>query len=227
MSDIERRTTNVDRLKTNHKIVGLRIMQSPTQTALKSALILFFFLMSFPLLAQEIPALQDFNQTRLDYNRSGMLILGSWAIGNMVWGGIGANQSTGEVKAFHQMNLYWNAVNLAIAGFGYYQATKEVPGTDFWATMEAQQSIEKILLVNAALDVAYMAGGLYMKERGMRTDNSRLVGFGKSVILQGAFLMAFDAVMYGFHQAHAGELPGLVQNLSLGPTGFSINIPFE
>lgn len=178
-------------------------------------------------MAQEIPALQDFNQTRLDYNQKGMLILGSWAIGNMVWGGVGASQSSGEVKAFHQMNVYWNAVNLAIAGFGYYQATKEIPGTDFWATMEAQQSIEKILLVNAALDVAYMAGGLYLKERGLRTDNSRLVGFGKSVILQGAFLMAFDAVMYGFHHAHAGELPELVQNISLGPTGFSIKIPLD
>lgn len=202
-------------------------MQIPTQSALKSALILFFFLVSIPLMAQEIPALQDFNQTRLDYNRSGMLILGSWALGNMVWGWIGANQSTGEVKAFHQMNLYWNAVNLAIAGFGYYQATKEVPGTDFWATLEAQQSIEEILLVNSALDVAYMAGGFYLKERGLRTSNSRLVGFGKSVILQGAFLMSFDAIMYGFHHAHAGELPTLVQNISLGPTGFSIKFPLD
>jgi hypothetical protein len=212
--------------QTNQKVVGLWTMQTPTQPALKSALILFFFLVSFPLLAQEIPALQDFNQTRLGYNRSGMLILGTWAIGNMVWGGIGASQTSGEVKAFHQMNLYWNSVNLVIAGFGYYQATKEVPGTDFWATMNAQQSIEKILLVNAALDVAYMAGGLYMKERGLRSDNSRLVGFGQSVILQGAFLMAFDAVMYGFHQAHAGELPGLVQNISLGPTGLSFRMTF-
>lgn len=200
-------------------------MQTPSSLPFRSVLILFFFLIALPLMAQEIPALTDFNQTRIDYNQKGMLILGSWAVGNMVWGGIGALQSSGEVKAFHQMNVYWNAVNLAIAGFGYWQATKEVPDNDFWATMEAQQSMEKILLVNAALDVAYMAGGLYLKERGMRKDNDRLIGFGKSVILQGAFLMAFDAVMYGFHHAHAGELPELVQNISLGPTGFSIKIP--
>ncbi|MBC6369094.1 hypothetical protein [Algoriphagus sp. AK58] len=201
-------------------------MQTSSNLPFRSVLILFFFLVSFPLIAQEIPALEEFNRTRLDYNRSGMLILGSWAIGNMVWGGIGASKTTGEVKAFHQMNLYWNAVNLAIAGFGYYQATKEVPGTDFWATMEAQQSIEKILLVNAALDVSYMAGGLYMKERGLRTENSRLVGFGKSVILQGAFLMAFDAVMYGFHQAHGKEIPGLIQNVSLGLSGVNFRMNF-
>ena len=74
-----------------------------------------------------------------------MLILGSWAVGNMIWGGIGASQSMGENKAFHQMNLYWNSVNLIIAGLGYWQATKESPGTDLWQTMDAQNGIEKIL----------------------------------------------------------------------------------
>jgi len=187
------------------------------------ALILVFF---FPteIFAQNISQLQEFNQTRLDYNQKGMVILGSWAVGNIVWGGIGASQSTGQTKAFHQMNLYWNSVNLVIAGFGYWQATKETPGTDFWATMEAQQGIEKVLLFNGALDLAYIAGGLYMKERGLRKENDRLIGFGKSIILQGAFLMVFDGVMYGFHQSHAKELPELVQNISLGPTGFSVRI---
>lgn len=201
-------------------------MMSNSIPLIKSALLLVIFLFAGPLFAQEIPGLYQFNQTRLDYNQTGMLILGSWAVGNVVWGGIGASQSVGEVKAFHQMNLYWNTVNLAIAGFGYWQATKEVPGTDFWATLEAQHGIEKVLLFNTALDLGYIAGGLYLKERGLRTDNSRLVGFGKSLILQGAFLMAFDAVMVGFHQAHAGELPGLVQNLSLGPSGISFRMTF-
>lgn len=173
-------------------------------------------------IAQEIAGIREFNEIRLDYNQKGMLILGSWAMGNMIWGGIGASQTSGEVKAFHQMNLYWNTVNLAIAGFGYWQATKEIPTGDFWQTIEAQQKIEKILLFNAALDLGYMAGGLYLQERGLRKDNERLVGFGKSVILQGAFLLVFDGIMYGFHATHAKELPTLVQNLNLGPQGFSL-----
>jgi len=200
-------------------------MNTPSSPAFKSLLFLFFLFGSFSLLAQDIPVLQDFNQTRVDYNKQGMLILGSWAVGNMVWGGIGASQTTGETKAFHQMNLYWNSVNLIIAGFGYWQATKETPGTDFWATIEAQHGVEKVLLLNGALDLAYIAGGLYMKERGLRKDNPRLIGFGKSVILQGAFLLAFDGVMYGFHLANGKELPSLVQNISLGPAGFSWVIP--
>lgn len=201
-------------------------MQTAIHPVFKSVLLLFFFLGSFPLLAQEIPALADFNQTRINYNRQGMIILGSWAVGNMVWGGIGASQTSGQTKAFHQMNLYWNSVNLLIAGFGYWQATKETPGTDFWATVEAQQGIEKVLLLNGALDVAYMAGGFFLKERGLRKSNDRLIGFGKSVILQGAFLLAFDGVLYGFHQVHDKELPALVQNISLGPSGVHFRMNF-
>ncbi len=202
----------------------MKITNTPLFFTLALASVFFFPTEVF---AQDIPQLQDFNQTRIDYNQKGMIILGSWAVGNMVWGGIGASQNSGQTKAFHQMNLYWNSVNLIIAGFGYWQATKETPGTDFWATMEAQQKIEKILLFNAGLDLAYIAGGFYMKERGLRNEKDQLVGFGKSVILQGAFLLAFDGVMYSFHQTHSKELQEIMQNISLGPTGFSMVIPLN
>lgn len=189
--------------------------------------VIFSVVLSPELFAQTTQELSDFNGLRLDYNRKGMLILGSWAIGNMVWGGIAAGQTTGEVKAFHQMNLYWNSVNLLIAGFGYWQATQNPGDLGFLETLEAQQSIEKILLVNAALDVAYMAGGLYLKERGLRKSNLKLQGFGKSIILQGAFLLLFDGIMYSVHHQHAQELPGIFENLALGPNGFSLAIPLD
>ncbi|WP_339878096.1 hypothetical protein [uncultured Algoriphagus sp.] len=194
------------------------------------SLILFIILLTvvfIPLesMAQNIPELQNFNQTRISYNEKGMLILGGWAVGNMIWGGIAAGQHTGQSKAFHQMNLYWNSVNLVIAGFGYWQATKENPGSDFWATMSSQQSMEKILLFNAGLDIAYIAGGMYLKERGLRIDKDKFVGFGKSIILQGAFLLTFDAIMYTFHHTHAQELPQIVNQISLSPTGFNFSIP--
>ncbi|MEP0712802.1 hypothetical protein [Algoriphagus sp.] len=179
------------------------------------------FLVFFPtdIFAQNIAQLHEFNQTRLVFNQRGMLILGAWAIGNMIWGGIGASRSLGVKKGFHQMNLYWNTVNLAIAAFGYYQAINDSPDIDFLATIVAQHGIEKILLFNGALDIAYMTGGLFMLERGRRKDDERLLGFGKSVILQGAFLMVFDAILYGFHVSNAKELPELMKNLNLVLTG--------
>lgn len=187
--------------------------------------LLFLAVIPIDTFAQAIPELKDFNQNRISYNEKGMLILGGWAVGNMIWGGIAASQTSGQTKAFHQMNLYWNSVNVVIAGFGYWQATKENTGTDFWSTMNAQQSMEKLLLFNAALDVAYIAGGMYLKERGLRINKDKFVGFGKSVILQGVFLLTFDAVMYTFHHTHAKELPQILNQVSLGPSGFNVKFP--
>ncbi|MFC0262124.1 DUF6992 family protein [Fontibacter flavus] len=168
--------------------------------------------------------LKQYNKARIQYNKNGMLILGSWAIGNIIWGGIMAGRTSGELRGFNQMNAYWNSVNLLIAGLGYYSAMKEVPSGDFWETLQSQQNIEKILLVNAGLDVAYMAGGLYMLERGRRLDNIRLSGFGKSVIMQGAFLMTFDTVKFLIHNSHGKELPKILENISLGLGGFGFKV---
>lgn len=179
----------------------------------KVLLVFLFCFAALPLFAQEAMALEEFNQTRLAYNQSGMLILGSWALINLVWGSLGAKQTKGEVKAFHQMNVYWNLVNLAIAGFGYWQASQEVPRLDFWASIEAQHGIEKILLFNAGLDMGYIVIGAYLMELGRRKDKGNWVGFGKSIVLQGAFLLVFDAILYGFHHSHAGELAKLFKAL--------------
>jgi len=175
--------------------------------------------------AQNERGATEFIQTRVDYNKKGMLILGLWAAGNMALGGVMAGKTSGETKGFHQMNIYWNSVNLAIAGFGYYQATKENPNSEFWATMEAQQGIEKILLVNAALDVAYMAGGLFLLERGKRLEKDQFKGFGKSIVLQGAFLMGFDVVMYLFHNQNAQNLPKIFNKLELTQNGIGLVFP--
>jgi len=175
--------------------------------------------------AQNERGATEFNQTRVDYNKKGMLILGLWAAGNMALGGVMAGKTSGETKGFHQMNIYWNSVNLAIAGFGYYQATKEIPNSEFWATMEAQQGIEKILLVNAALDVAYMAGGLFLLERGKRLEKDQFKGFGKSIVLQGAFLMGFDVVMFLFHNQNAQNLPKIFNKLELTQNGIGLVFP--
>jgi hypothetical protein len=103
------------------------------------------------------------------------------------------------------MNAYWNVVNLGIAGFGFWQAS-QVAVLNFWEVLLAQQEIEKILLANAALDLGYIALGLYLIEKGRRTEKDKWLGFGKSIVLQGAFLLLFDAILYGFQQQLGIEL---------------------
>ena len=56
--------------------------------------------------------------------------------------------------------------------------------------------MEKIFLVNVGLNVAYMAAGGMLWERGRRLGDERLEGYGPSLVLQGAFLVGFDTVMF-------------------------------
>lgn len=62
----------------------------------------------------------EFYQKSMRMNNTGMYVLGSWAVANLIIGGIGWNQNTGDTKYFHQMNFFWNTVNLSIAGFALY-----------------------------------------------------------------------------------------------------------
>jgi hypothetical protein len=161
---------------------------------------------SLPALAQDSAALEVFHATRLEYNRHGMWILGSWAILNLIFGTVKSFETKGEVKAFHQMNGYWNLVNLGIAGYGYWQASQISLAVNFWEVLTAQQQIEKVLLFNAALDLGYMAIGFFLVERGLRLEKERWIGFGKSILLQGAFLLLFDGILVGFQLELGAEL---------------------
>lgn len=164
-----------------------------------------FLIISLPVLGQELPDFEAFNQTRLEYNRQGMLILGAWAFLNLFLGSIASFRTSGQKQAFHQMNAYWNVVNLGIAGFGFWQASQAV-ALNFWEILAAQQQIEKVLLFNSALDLGYLAIGLLLIERGRRLEKERWIGFGKSILLQGAFLLLFDGILVGFQQELGADL---------------------
>lgn len=178
-----------------------------TSIYLKFCISLALMLLVCGQLYAQVPfTLSDFNLVRLDYNQKGMLILGFWALINIIWGGINRSRTLGQTRGFHEMNFYWNLVNFAIACFGYWQAKQEPFDLDIWQTLGSQARITKVLWFNLGLDLGYIAMGLFLLERGLRKLKSRWVGFGKSIILQGAFLIVFDGILIGFHESHGEKI---------------------
>jgi hypothetical protein len=171
----------------------------------KDYILPLLILAALPVGAQGLADLEVINQTRLDYNQQGMLILGTWAVVNLILGAVASFRTSGQTQAFHQMNAYWNVVNLGIAAYGFWQASQAAV-LNFWEVLVEQQQIEKVLLANSALDFGYIALGLYLIERGRRLEKDKWIGFGKSIVLQGAFLLLFDAILYGFQQQLGIEL---------------------
>ncbi len=184
---------------------------------------------AIPLLAQSA-GLLDFNQMRLDRTRNAMYVLGAWGAGNIVAGAIGMSQTKGSQRAFHQMNLGWGAVNLGLAVSGLWTATHTAPAMfDLYQTTAEHHRLQKILLFNTGLDVAYMAGGAWMMERAKTSakNGERLRGFGRSILLQGAFLFVFDAGACLYLGSLGKRLPPLFSQLSTGFDGQSLHLTWQ
>lgn len=138
-------------------------------------------------------------------SKTGMLVLGSWALANIATGAYGWSRYDGSQKYFHQMNLMWNTANLGIAGIALFHFARTDASVMSAAEMlDSHMRTEKLFLINAGLDVLYMGGGYYMHQlaRKGHKRSEMLKGYGNSVMLQGGFLMAFDLVMYLIQRQH-------------------------
>ena len=176
-----------------------------------SALLLVLFF-GYEAAAQNTELLQ-YNQERENITRTGMFVLGTWAVSNIAVGTVGYHRGTGENRYFHQMNALWNTVNLGLAGYSLLKAPAIYETLN--PTLAEQNNIEKILLFNAALDAGYMMTGVYLRERANRSNNpQRMRGYGNSLLLQGGFLMAFDWALYLVLNNHSKSLHPIIEGLS-------------
>ena len=171
-------------------------------------LLFTLLLISSTVSAQVADFQKDFNKI----NEHLMLTLGSYAVGNFAISGAGYFAAEDEyTKHFHEMNVMWNTVNFGLAMPGYLKARKNAGDWDA-AEMERQQrKTQSIFLINSALDIGYIATGMYLRgEAENRPDEADMFrGYGDSMVLQGSFLFAFDAYAYFLHHNHAKQLPVL------------------
>lgn len=172
----------------------------------------------------------SFYEQSLHINNTGMVVLGSWALANISLGGLGWVRYNGQKKYFHQMNLFWNTVNLSIAGIALYSSLNAE--FEMWSADELlnrQLRNQRIFLINAGLDIVYMGAGLLLKNITSRYPNQkeRLIGYGNSVLLQGAFLFGFDLIMFGVQRSHRNQF---LEQIVIGPAqeawGIAISVHF-
>ena len=169
--------------------------------------------------------LTAFNKERERINRTGIKVLAGYSAANIIYGSIAAGQATGSNKYFHEMNAIWNGITLGITGIGFFTAKKEGV-LSYTESLKKQHNVEKLFLFNAGLDVAYIAGGAYLKERSKTTTKNplRLKGYGESVMLQGGVLLLFDGVMYAIHNRHGKSLQKMGEKIQLTTSGNGIGL---
>jgi len=188
----------------------------------KKLLILTVVIFSFSVLASGQGSLNTFCLESKKLNANGMYVLGGWALANIAYGAYGWANYTGQLKYFSQMNLFWNTVNLAIAGFSLYGTGQlDCSALSVADALTRQMKTEKVLLINAGLDVAYIGSGFLLRYLSTRYDSRSdlLKGYGNSLILQGAFLLVFDLSFWQVLNHHRPE--------SLTSLGFSASQQFN
>ena len=172
--------------------------------------------------------LDQFNYNRNQINQYAMITLGSWAVGNMAVNGALYRSGEKDRRFFYQMNIAWNAVNLAIAGFGLYGALNPDASLTLFESIQQQSTIEKILLFNAGLDVGYIMTGVYLKEKAKNSlkHGDRLKGYGNSLVLQGGFLFLFDVAVYFIQAGNHELMKKLLEHVSIAPGTIGIAFNF-
>lgn len=193
---------------------------------MKKTLLLLIFLPLFVLAQDVVPSLKEFENTKNEINRTGMLVLGGWALANIVSGTTLSFTTKGEAKYFNQFNALWNTINLGLALNGLFNT-----GTDSLSLLNSvtgHQTLQNIFVLNAGLDLAYIATGLFLKEKAKNSDKKDILnGYGNSLLVQGAFLLVFDAAMFFIHQNNANvTLYPLLGTLTDPGVGLGMRVGF-
>ncbi|GAB2560832.1 DUF6992 family protein [Spirosoma areae] len=174
------------------------------------------------------PELRAFSEQRIRHQKTLGLALGGFAVATIAVGAVAAGQTTGEVKQFHKMNVYWNLVNFGIAGAGLLSSRKQNAGGETLADAVRQhENMKQFLLINTGLDVAYVVGGAYLRERAdSHPDKAdQLRGYGKSIMVQGGFLLAFDLVNYFMFKRRGDRQERML--LSASPASLGVVVPIR
>ena len=131
------------------------------------------------------------------YEREITALLSVWAAGSLIKGGVIAllGKRTGHRQwmTFGRQTAMWGAVDALIAGAGTLSRSRRGELTQEGVDAEARK-LRTLLLINAAADVAYIAGGAHIAVRAGSSGTSLRMtrGDGLAILIQGAFLLALD-----------------------------------
>ena len=170
--------------------------------------------------------LTSINKDRQKLSRQGMTFLTSWAATNIA-GGTTAYflAKDREWKYFHEMNVYWNTVNLGLGISGLLMERKSKTDLNMDQSLKAQKRVERIFLVNSGLDLIYIGSGLAMRQLQNAKNPERIKGYGNALILQGSFLLLFDGVEYFLHRSNGYRYK--TSKLSFNFDGNSVGLSYN
>ncbi|MDX5481520.1 MAG: hypothetical protein LPK07_07535 [Hymenobacteraceae bacterium] len=162
--------------------------------------------------AQGPDALAAYNLQQDETLRIGMIVLGGWAIGNIAVASFQLTRVSRTKRHFYQMNLYWNIVNLIIAGAALgFILSDDATARSLAESVRLLSWHKKILYLGVGLDIGFIILGNYLKTRSKVSYKvEQLLGWGQSIVLQGTFLFFLDLVLVVLLELSSDQLFRLI-----------------
>jgi len=136
----------------------------------------------------------------------GMGVLTGWAVANIASGIAGALVVESDTRYVHEMNALWNSVNLTLGIIGLVNNGRRGPKAEtIGEARRVNRKTRRVYLINGVLDVVYIGAGALTAGLGRRYGQRRVEGWGTSIVLQGAWLFAFDIAMVLAHERVAAR----------------------
>ncbi|MBD1398132.1 hypothetical protein H9Q13_13235 [Pontibacter sp. JH31] len=153
-------------------------------------------------------AVAAFNLQQAETLKFGMLALGVWALVNILISSIKLTKSSRNKRYFFQMNIYWNIVNLIIAGASLYYTLSIDPTVRTLAeSVDFHYWCLKLLYLSIGLDLAFLLLAAYLKELSKSSPKTeQYLGWGQSIMLQGFFLLVLDVTLAVLLEGRAEQL---------------------
>jgi len=182
--------------------------------------------------AQELhfrDTVKAYNKRRILTNASGALVLGGWGIANMATGGVGyftAKQD--EWKYFHEMNAAWGLVNTGFAAYGILRARKQAEEPSIKDAYAHYRHDRRAYLISLGLDVVYVGVGAGLTSYAQNNSGNAAMykGFGRSIVLQGVALLAYDNFMFAAHQKYNHKWLEIIDEVRFTGYSFTFNHRF-
>ena len=130
-------------------------------------------------------------------------VLLCWALGSIAAGVVWMKNRDGLVTGFGSQFAGWGAINLILALFGMRGASRNLGRQaqgEISASEHARQAryFERLVLVNAGLDLGYIAAGAWLRAKPAGQPEKRpgfRNGMGWGIVTQGAFLLVWDLLL--------------------------------
>lgn len=133
--------------------------------------------------------------TFFDYQQRTLDILKYWGLSSVAVGALCTLVPDKRVRHFGYQAATWGAIDAKLAIFGQYQASQKATRfargeLDAAVVAREIERLRTILLVNAGLDVGYIATAVWLlATAGERHERQ---GMGAGILVQGLFLLVYD-----------------------------------